>query len=54
VTAVARPVHRHSDPHELGRIDAHDLHVAARLNLLGSTALTPYLAARRGLRALLR
>ena len=54
VTAACRPVYRDSDPHMLGRIDAHDLHVAARLHLLGSIALTPYLGARRGLRALLR
>lgn len=53
-TAVCRPVHQHSDPHALGRLDAHDLHGAARLNVLGSIALTPYLAARRGLRAVLR
>ena len=52
VTATCRPVTRASDPHALGRIDAHDLHVAARMHLLGSPALTPYLAARRALRAL--
>ena len=54
VTAACRPVYRDSDPHMLGRLDAHDLYVAARLHLLGSIALTPYLGARRGLRALLR
>ena len=54
VTAVCRPVQQHSDPHALGRIDAHDLHVAARLDVLSSMALRPYLAARRGLRAVLR
>ncbi len=54
VTAMCRSVDRNSDPYALERIDAHDLHVASRLNLLGSAALTPYLTARRGLRALLR
>ena len=52
VTSVCRTVDRHSNPYALGRIDAHDLYVAAKLNLLASAALTPYLAARRGLRAL--
>lgn len=54
VTSACRPVDRHSDPHVLGRLDAHDAHIASRLNLLGSAALMPYLAVRRGLRALLR
>ncbi|MBK5297035.1 MAG: hypothetical protein JJE40_07760 [Vicinamibacteria bacterium] len=51
---MCRSVDRNSDPYALERIDAHDLHVASRLNLLGSAALTPYLTARRGLRALRR
>ena len=55
LTTIPRLVGSASDPHTLGRIDAHDLHVAARLRLLGSPAiLAPYLAARRGLRALVR
>lgn len=34
-------------PHALGRLDAHDLHLASRLRLLGSPWLELYLAGRR-------
>jgi len=47
VTAVSRIVDRTANPHDLGRIDAHDLHLAVRLRLLGRWPLPRYLAIRR-------
>jgi peptidoglycan/xylan/chitin deacetylase (PgdA/CDA1 family) len=41
-------------PHALGRLDAHDLHLARRLRLLESPALDTYLAARRQVHRLRR
>jgi hypothetical protein len=54
VTADACLVTREADPHELPRIDAHDLHIAARLGLLGSHMVPSYLAVRRGARRVRR
>lgn len=51
-SADARLVAGGGDPHDLPRIDAHDLHVAVRLRLLDPVRLVPYLAARRALRRL--
>lgn len=39
-----------ADPHDLCRIDCHDLRMAARLKWFDASILGPYLAARRGLR----
>lgn len=50
--AACRPVRQGDDPHLVGRLDAHDVHVAARLGLLDSRALGAYLGVRRGLRSL--
>jgi len=54
VTAESRVVAPGAARHELPRIDAHDLRVAVQLGVLGSSAMTRYLALRRGLRQLLR
>ena len=54
VSAASRLVARDANPHDLPRLDAHDLHVAQRLRLLGAAPLAPYLAARRSARQLRR
>ena len=54
VTADASLATREADPHELPRIDAHDLQIAARLGLLGTQMVPPYLAVRRGARRVRR
>ena len=46
LTADCRRVDAHT-PHAVGRLDAHDLHVAHQLRLLGSAWLDTYLAGRR-------
>jgi peptidoglycan/xylan/chitin deacetylase (PgdA/CDA1 family) len=43
-----------SDPHDLPRIDCHDLRVALRLRVLDRFSLRPYLAVRRGARVVRR
>jgi peptidoglycan/xylan/chitin deacetylase (PgdA/CDA1 family) len=48
---ACRAVDARTDPHDLGRLDAHDLHVAIGLGLPGTAWLRPYLAVRRALRA---
>lgn len=50
--AACRPVRKSDDPHQIARLDAHDVHVAARLGLLGTRALGTYLGVRRRLRSL--
>jgi len=50
VNATAGLVSAGADPHDLCRIDCHDLRLAARLKWFDSSTLSPYLAARRGLR----
>ena len=52
VTAECRRVTTEASRGEVGRLDAHDLHVAAGWRLLRSSALDAYLSARRGLRRL--
>jgi peptidoglycan/xylan/chitin deacetylase (PgdA/CDA1 family) len=51
VTAMPRLVERGSDLYDVPRLDCHDLRVAARLGLLTSSALPPYLTVRRVARA---
>lgn len=53
LTASCRRVTRGTEVCEIGRLDAHDLHLAARWRLLDSTSLDTYLAARRGARRLI-
>jgi peptidoglycan/xylan/chitin deacetylase (PgdA/CDA1 family) len=43
-----------SPPHDLPRLDCHDLRVALRLRALDPISLRPYLALRRGARAVRR
>ena len=52
LTASCRRVTRGAPPSEIGRLDAHDLHLAARWRLLDSSSLDGYLAARRAVRRL--
>ena len=54
VSVRCRRVSETDDPHDLPRIDAHDLEVAVALGLVGSAALSPYLAVRRAGRAVRR
>lgn len=54
VTADCRAVTASSRLDDLPRIDAHDLHVAARLRLLDRPGLEPYLSVRRTVRRWLR
>jgi peptidoglycan/xylan/chitin deacetylase (PgdA/CDA1 family) len=50
VNTEARGVQADADPHDLCRIDCHDLRVATRLKLVEDFAIQPYLALRRALR----
>jgi peptidoglycan/xylan/chitin deacetylase (PgdA/CDA1 family) len=50
VNAEARLITAGADPHDLFRIDCHDLRVAMRLKLIDDVTIQPYLALRRGLR----
>jgi peptidoglycan/xylan/chitin deacetylase (PgdA/CDA1 family) len=54
VNAEPRLVSRGADPHDLCRIDCHDLRMAVRMNLFEPAQLGPYLATRRGLRQVRR
>jgi peptidoglycan/xylan/chitin deacetylase (PgdA/CDA1 family) len=54
VNAQPRSVGPGDNPHDLSRIDCHDLRVAIRLGLLDRAAIDPYLAVRRGLRQVRR
>lgn len=54
VNAEAREVTRNSDPHDLNRVDCHDLAVAVRLRLFEPLTFGPYLALRRNVRKLRR
>ena len=50
VNANARSIAAGADPHDLCRIDCHDVRVAIRLKLLDDLTMNPYLATRRALR----
>jgi len=50
VNAEPRAVTSASDPHDLSRLDHHDLPLALRVQRFGDTPLGPYLAGRRALR----
>jgi peptidoglycan/xylan/chitin deacetylase (PgdA/CDA1 family) len=50
VNAEAGLVGAAADPHDLCRIDCHDVRVAIRLRLLDEVVLSPYLVTRRALR----
>jgi peptidoglycan/xylan/chitin deacetylase (PgdA/CDA1 family) len=50
VNADPRQVLAISDPHDLCRVDAHDLRIALRLKLVHLAAMQPYLALRRTFR----
>lgn len=50
VNADAGLVGATADPHDLCRIDCHDVRVAIRLRLFDDVVLSPYLTARRALR----
>lgn len=54
VNALPRSVGPDANPHDLNRIDCHDLRIAIRLGLLDRAAINPYLAVRRGLRGVRR
>ena len=50
VTTACRLVDAGADPHDLPRIDAHDLAIAIRFGLLNARSMAPYLDVRRALR----
>jgi peptidoglycan/xylan/chitin deacetylase (PgdA/CDA1 family) len=50
VNAEPRLVHRTSDPHDLCRVDCHDVRLALRFNCLAAHRLGPYLSTRRHMR----
>lgn len=54
VNAQPRSVAVGDDPHDLCRIDCHDLRVGIRLKALAGGVIEPYLALRRGLRVVRR
>jgi peptidoglycan/xylan/chitin deacetylase (PgdA/CDA1 family) len=54
VNAEPRLVSGRANPHDLCRIDCHDLRIAVQLRTLEPAVLAPYLAVRRGLRAIRR
>jgi peptidoglycan/xylan/chitin deacetylase (PgdA/CDA1 family) len=54
VNAEARLVAKNANPHDLHRVDCHDLAVALRARLLDPITLRPYLTVRRRLRTLRR
>jgi peptidoglycan/xylan/chitin deacetylase (PgdA/CDA1 family) len=54
VNAEPRVATRDSNPHDLCRVDGHDLRVALGLKAVGPRVLRPYLAVRRSVRRLRR